>query len=337
MISLEHKKEHEIDFIRTIAILFVILSHYLWFPEDSIVNFALLLGVVGNVMFFFVSGYVINLSNKINSVKDISSFFKKRIIRIFPLYWLSLILYLYLYPTNNLFLITAHFLGLQLVFSGLEKRMIWFIGAITVYYALYPLIIMKTQRNRDIILRSGIIFLILFLLRIKIGLFNANIFAYLPIFLTGVLTSNNKDLFNKLLSKIKNISAMIIIACLYWVIKTKPPMLHDDLSNTGFINMLYVHIPKVVFGVSLFFMLYWIANKYIRSANIKNIIEKCAVASYSIYLFHGFAAGIVYNYLTTILSLPILFIVFYYIQIGYDKIIYYLFMDHQRKEKEVNI
>jgi hypothetical protein len=108
---------------------------------------------------------------------------------------------------------------------------------------------------------------------------------------------------------------------------TRPPMLHDNsqLIDTGLTNILSVHIPKVIFGISIMFLLYWIANNYIKKSNIKKIIKKCAIASYPVYLFHGFTVGFFNSYAALLVGIPILFFVFYYVQIEYNKIISYLF------------
>jgi hypothetical protein len=165
------------------------------------------------------------------------------------------------------------------------------------------------------------------MLRIQIGIFNANIFAYLPVFVLGILVSKNRLLFQKNLPKIRNISIIGSMTCFYWFIKTRPPMLHDNpqLNETGLIDMLSVHIPKVIFGIALIFSLYWIAHRYIQRPSVKNIITKCAIASYPVYLFHGFAISFFKSYTAILLGLPILFTIFYYVQIGYNTIISHLF------------
>ncbi|KKG75744.1 hypothetical protein DU43_13585 [Methanosarcina mazei] len=287
----------------------------------------MLLGVIGNVMFFFTSGYLIFLNNQIFSINDITLFIRKRLFRIFPLYWISLLYSLYLSQSYNFFFAAAHFFGLQLVFTSLEKRLLWFIGCITVYYLIYPLIVLKTQSNKTIIFRSLAIFLLFLILRMQIGIFNANIFAYLPVFVLGILVSKNKLVFQKNLLKIRNISLICSIICFYWFLKTRPPMLHDNsqFGEAGIIYMLSVHIPKVIFGIALIFSLYWIAHRYIQSSSIKNTITKCAIASYPVYLFHGFAVSFFQSYTAILLGLPILFTIFYYVQIEYNTIISYLF------------
>lgn len=305
------------------AIVFVVLSQFLWFADELIVNFNSLLNIVGNTMFFFTSGYLIFLNNQINSFNDITLFLRKRLLRIFPLYWISLSYYLYLYPSyNSLFYCAAHFLGLQLVFTNFEIVFLWFIGCITVYYLLYPLLVMKARSNKTIIMRFFTVFFVLLAIRMNFGFFNASIFAFFPIFVFGILISKNKRLLQDHIVKLKNASLVIIPTFFYWYIVTKPPELSDSLQlfGTGLVYVLSVHILKVIFGISIMFLFYWIANNYIKGPSIKKIITKCAIASYPVYLFHGFLAGFFNSYLALIVGIPILFIIFYYVQIEHNKI-----------------
>ena len=304
------------------AIVFVVLSKFLWFAGESIVSFTGLLNIVGNIMFFFTSGYLIFLNNQINSFDDITLFLRKRLLRIFPLYWVSLSYCLHLNPSHSLFYAAAHFLGLQLVFTNFDVIILWFIGCITVFYLLYPLLVMKAQSNKTIIIRSLVVFFVLLAIRMNLEFFNASIFAFFPIFVFGILISKNKQLIHDNIIKVKNASLLVIPVCFYWYVVTKPPALSDSsqLIGTGLAGALSVHIPKVTFGISIMFLLYWIANNYIKGPNIKKIIKKCAMASYPVYLFHGLFVGFINSYLALIVGIPILFIIFYNVQTEYDKI-----------------
>jgi peptidoglycan/LPS O-acetylase OafA/YrhL len=289
-------------------------------------------------MFFFTSGYLLVLNNHINSFNDIILFLRKRLLRIFPLYWLSLSGFLYIDPPNSLFYAIVHFFGLQLVFTNLggAEIILWFIGCITVYYLIYPILIMKTPSNKTIILRSLAVFFVLLALRINLDFFNASIFAYFPIFVFGILISKNKLLLQRNLSKVRNVSLIFIPICFYWYFVTKPSNLSDSsqLIGRGLISTLSVHIPKVILGISIMFLFYWIANNYLKEPNIKNIISKCAIASYPVYLFHEFIVRYFNSYLALIVVIPILFIICYYIQTVYNKITSSLFSKRAIHSKE---
>lgn len=186
---------------------------------------------------------------------------------------------------------------------------------------------LKARSNKTIIARSLLVFFVLLAIRVKFEFFNASIFAFFPIFVFGILISKNKQLLKDNIDKVTKASLVVASICFYRYVVTKPDVLSDNsqLIGTGLISALSVHIPKFIFGISLMFLLYWIANNYIKEPNIKKIITKCAIASYPVYLFHGFLVGYFNSYLTLIVGIPILFIIFYYVQIGYNKITLSLF------------
>ena len=87
-----------IDGLRAIAVFGVLISHYL--PDDNFLK-KLPWGLLGVYLFFIISGYLIttiliSLRTKYNGQvkKGLKEFYAKRFIRIFPPYYLLLLLYL---------------------------------------------------------------------------------------------------------------------------------------------------------------------------------------------------------------------------------------------------
>ncbi|WP_369799553.1 acyltransferase family protein [Methanosarcina sp. Kolksee] len=53
---------------------------------------------IGLSLFIFINGYLIHYNNsKISSIKDVLLFYKKRILRIFPLYWAALAVFTFVF------------------------------------------------------------------------------------------------------------------------------------------------------------------------------------------------------------------------------------------------
>ena len=103
-----NQKLPEIDMLRIISILIVVFLIHI--PLSYAYNFYLDLDqfgvfLVNNVgiyvsmgSFVFVSGFglYLNPNNRnINSTKKLTTFLKKRFIRIFPLYWIAIVLFLF--------------------------------------------------------------------------------------------------------------------------------------------------------------------------------------------------------------------------------------------------
>lgn len=99
---------NSLDSIRTIAVLLVIMSHWLHFSYIQVFD----LGAVGVNVFFVLSGFLITrilLENKkeaekkrINKLSIIKNFIIRRSLRIFPIYYLTIfILFLLSYKTGT--------------------------------------------------------------------------------------------------------------------------------------------------------------------------------------------------------------------------------------------
>jgi peptidoglycan/LPS O-acetylase OafA/YrhL len=87
---------YEFDYLRTIAIIAVLISHgYGVFGGSSIYGsiqpFMVFLGSIGVILFFFISGFLISKITPENP-RALIIYFKDRILRIGPLYWIALIL-----------------------------------------------------------------------------------------------------------------------------------------------------------------------------------------------------------------------------------------------------
>lgn len=106
------KIEHfiQLDSLRGIAILLVLFGHFFTVNETSLYADNRFLGIVlmkfslfglrGVELFFILSGYLITriLLNSKNSTNYFSSFFMRRVLRIFPLYYFVLFLSFVIYP-----------------------------------------------------------------------------------------------------------------------------------------------------------------------------------------------------------------------------------------------
>jgi peptidoglycan/LPS O-acetylase OafA/YrhL len=133
-----------------------------------------------------------------NSLAD---FYKKRILRIFPLYWLAIALvcvegYHFASPINAFVVI----FGLQgFLAQTLEGGMFWwFIGVIIVLYAIFPLITTLGSVSFPPPMESNVLklaimlivpFLILYVANARFFLINGSVLAFYGIFVLGVAVS----------------------------------------------------------------------------------------------------------------------------------------------------
>jgi len=140
------------DLLRIIAIFFVVIWHISTTYQIPPFNFIQIyfgmfdvdIGAVGVSIFIFISGAMLQYTSKeITSKDELFTFYKKRLLRIYPILWVSLILIIivqkwvltYFSPFEILF----SFTGLSLLFNvkGIES---WFIPVIIILYICFPVI-----------------------------------------------------------------------------------------------------------------------------------------------------------------------------------------------------
>lgn len=367
MVTLTKERIIAFDFIRFIAILLVVFSHFLKVPFDTAY-----LGILGNALFFFISGYLIHLNNPvINSKADILKFYKKRVLRIFPLYVLALLLFIIISTATgtsvqlfgnisdySVYDVVCNFLGLQGIFypTFIMQNALWFIGMILIYYLLYPIIMfISKQKILKYILFSIVAIGILVVLRVTIGLVEGGVFEYYFIFVAGVLASWLNIFKSKYSLALKIISFILFIPLTVYVFSgvlqgglgeiEKLALTVDTVLTVG-----YVIFIRIVYGLTGAFVVYTIYNWFKFPKFLSKIIVSGAFAAYAVYLFHGqiftlvhmfiiplneaFTNPLLYDLLFICVIVPIIFVLGYYLQKGENfcvkRIKENLSMKHQR-------
>jgi len=189
-----------LDFVKGFSIIWICLYHLLdfrnnwklginfnqgtlfhYFSENSGIIEALIktflsLGIIGVNIFVIASGLGLALSK--NS-KDINVFFKRRVLKIFPPYWIILTTILVSYlikgtKINYLDFLT-HYIGINTFFPEFLFSLstpLWFVGIILQLYLLFP-IIQKTSKKLNPIIFLGLTLL----LKIYLSPFLTNLFG----------------------------------------------------------------------------------------------------------------------------------------------------------------
>lgn len=337
------------DFLRFLAIILVFCNHYLLFGVSSNVrNFGILLGLLGNGIFFFISGYLLFLNNNsFSSVGDILKFYKKRIKRIYPLYWIAIFLILIsMQLQNNLNQISfgnliASLLGLQMIFYPvyISSLILWFIGIIVIYYLIYPFIfLLKPKNSFDIIINSILIIIPLVLTKLFLGLIGGGVFEYYSIFILGIIAAKSNFLKSKYYQKywISCLFGFIIVAFIslmnFQEIKNMDKYLNLSISSIFTIGEVFI----IRFAIIILFILfiYNFFNIYAPfSRKFHQVITVGAISSYCLYLFHLLPSPIIkelfnpefipilYNVFIIFILLPLMVIICYYIQKKTDQLI----------------
>lgn len=343
---------HEIDLLRTIAIVVIVLGHYDEFMNSKSLLLSLkpYFALFSMAVFFFISGYAIHMNNDhINTIKDVITFYRKRIARILPLYWLAVILFFIMYvPLQlaqffqgdyfdfSLKSVVVHLFGLQSFYGHFFPAM-WFIGIILVYYIVYPFILKFGKDNTlAIVFASFITILALFVLTHPLGIIKDNdLYFYFIIFMAGSLAHKTDLMYSSSHKKYIRFVPIVTLLLLFvyiWIYNGVNVTL-QDFSVRNFIFYCMYFILKTILSVLIAISLYGLAMKSVTILNKSaiGVITKISYGSYATYLFHEqlfvvlflalswiSLAGIDRDIVIALLGIPSALVMGYFVQKAYD-------------------
>ena len=195
----QHRKRTAIDFLRVIATLIIVGYYHVFNYTDAFQNFnnfiswGLTLIPVG--LFALISGYLVGIRKKFTSLKEILSFYSKRVVRIYPLYLLALILFLVLDIDD--FTTVAKAAILLSMFLPPAPSTLWFITIIILFYLISPLLVNLSDNVANYLITCALIFLLL-LGYLYIHELDIRIMLYFPAFALGILFAKFETWFLKL-------------------------------------------------------------------------------------------------------------------------------------------
>jgi len=223
----DNKLPH-LDILRIVSILIVVVlihipndyAYSFYMGLDPYIGFLLhTLGIdIAMGSFVFISGFglYLNKNNRnINTLSKASKFLKKRFLRIFPLYWIALILFIFFLEYTELdpLYLIAHFFGIQMIVAPLYSPPIltmWFIGIIVIYYLIFLLLSSLGSIKRIIPASLVILFFFVFL-NVFFGLIEYRFFSYYLLFILGIIAAQLYDSrqYNQLKEKINKLNKFI--------------------------------------------------------------------------------------------------------------------------------
>ncbi len=302
----------ELDILKAMAILAIVVAHVLeMVPAFASVGWLLTLsvwtGVTGLSIFFFTSGYSLMLKKPtFDRPGDVLMFLRKRFVRIYPLYWVALIVATIIissgHSVKNLFTL-ADFTALQqlLTISGLQALfypklvpylgLLWFVSVIVIFYIFFPVLIYLAERvrlgfTRSLFLVALVIFALLVAISLITGAVGLNqVYIYYWIFIAGILLGRGTNM-----SAIRGATVLKVClasgVALSLMYASGGGMLGSvgELLPPSLIPIIGLALIGVIgVSVSIFFV-----NMFKRYATglIARVVEKVSPSTYSIYLFH---------------------------------------------------
>lgn len=309
-----------LDGLRGIAILLILFHHLLIFDPKIYEFFSRIIsnGWIGVDLFFLLSGFLItgNLLDTKKNKKYFIVFFTKRILRIFPLYYLFLFIIFLLFPLlysndkssidlfkSSLFWYYTHLTNIGMVFDiGLwlpfATSHLWSLSVEEQFYIIWPFVVLFIDRKYFIIFCISICVIspIFRWLLLELDIFSDNHYSNINIvnFSIYILTPCRLDGF-------------VFGAIISYIIRYKDPKFFiDQLKRLFFFSLLLLIIifiyTKGNFGwdqfivqtfgysaLSLFFGLILYSSicefKFLNFLN-SDILVFFGRYSYSMYLFH---------------------------------------------------
>lgn len=212
-------RQVEVDILKAVAIIAILIGHlrqYLAIEATTLTTLlASTFGYFGLSLFIFVSGYSLMIRKpRFDHPSDLRKFLVKRVSRIYPLYWIVLVLLLAFNALPN-----SDLLGTIIIFSGfqilvypvlVQFPVYWFVSAIIVFYLMFPVILYAAQKMQSrfevsVLLVSSILFAGLVSINLLFGTIDISIFLYFWLFVSGILIGNKVKL-----SDIKRPQAMVV-------------------------------------------------------------------------------------------------------------------------------
>lgn len=309
-------RNHAIDWLRAWSVLYIVgywhlFNYVLNFPQYANIYTTYLTYIVLGI-FTLTSGYLLATRSLHLNFYEVKTFYYRRLIRIYPLYFLALIAFLFTGLANSKTVLKGMLLTSML--QPPAPPTLWFITMIMLFYVIAPVLISYTEQLIAYLIWCGIIIISLISIHVFIQPIDLRILMYFPAFAAGIIIARNQ-LLHYMLNKYRWLLALLLMPA-FW------------LFTTGKDNTLYgiaALIPSIVVG-SLAFLVYaeqYLGNRY------NAIIAVISYASFCMYLFHR----IVYKYLVMlyfpqelllqiayllIFGVGISFIISYMIQKYYD-------------------
>lgn len=306
----------ELDVLRAVAIAAIVVCHLRnvtpQLAQSSIVPvFEVMVGDAALGLFFFLSGHALMLkSRETREDAGIVAFVKRRAVRIYPLYWLALVLTLLaqsllfrdLSSFNQVTIENASQLlicaaGLQAMFKNVfvdqNIGIFWFVGTILLYYLMFPIILRLAARlrmpfTRSVLLVSLALYLALAFIALMTRTFDDRIFSFYWFFIAGMVMGRGMNMLDvrpyRLVGLCSlSLSGLAALWASWWMVLV-------NLGWSGFpalfdIVRFSTTVLLGVVGVTLSLLLVKLIVR--RSGGPRDVrVQRIGRCSYSIYLFH---------------------------------------------------
>jgi peptidoglycan/LPS O-acetylase OafA/YrhL len=289
----------QLDSIRAIAVILVIISH--WIPTTNLIN-RIPNGAIGVDIFFVLSGFLIskilfdnrNKAEELNIPKStlIKNFYVRRTLRIFPIYYLTIFALLFFSKSTGtniqsafVYLVTYtsnfYFFNIQ-GWDGMVSHL-WSLAVEEQFYLIWPWIILFSSKKHFLHIISIFIFIGVLSQYLMGGVKMSSVLTFtcfdafgLGAILSWVITYS-KDKLKKFYLIISMVSAISFFFFIIGLIQNK---------------WTFIPLRTIVSLITLWLITYIIINRDTNSLKFKFILNNRVLIflgkiSYGLYLYHN--------------------------------------------------
>lgn len=293
---------------RAVAALFIVGFHHLYDYCPSLTNvfpkrYDQRIAFCALAYFFFASGRLLATHGEIETKKDLTRFWTRRLLRIYPLY--SIALLLLPFPVKPM-LKWLSLVGLNNFLPGISGRNIptlWFVSQILLFYALFPVFACGRSFARRPLFRLGacLFFEVLFYGGWRCFGWDQRLWWYFPTFFFGTFSAS--------VTKPSIQQVAVILPCFF--------MLTMFVGPGELLFPLLLACCAVVWGL---------CSCVVATVHFLHpIFRAITYASFAAYLFHRPLYRVVFSYIhgeiIAIFAVPVVFAVAYIVQRSYDSCI----------------
>jgi peptidoglycan/LPS O-acetylase OafA/YrhL len=311
------------DLVRLLAVIYVIslwhIPNYLAQARTGALNTMVTYLMLGCLV--FVSGYMLAKKYpELRGWEDNGRFLARRLLRVYPLYVVAVLGYVIYDRSLTAVNVAAHLLCLNLVLTpatGEPLRTIWFVSMIILYYSAY--VGFARMKETVVVIVAMLATLILLVVNTWTGYTDVRLALFLPLFAAGIVRARRQVL-PRLRAAPVLISATVFVSCgIAQLINVRLPALPEAL-------LVILWMLSGVLPV-------WAAASWlIRELGWGKWAGRLCYASFCAYLFHRHiyrilllifqpsSGGGTVLYLALV-GVPLAFLVGFFIQSGYDRLV----------------
>lgn len=268
------QRNSTVDFLRAFCILYIVAYWHLFNYTNAFPGYANLitenLKVIVLGIFVFISGFLL-ASKKISlTSQGLWTFYQRRLIRVYPLYLLSLMAFAVEDPSKIAVFAKAAFL--ISMFYPPAPNTLWFITMIMFFYLIVPFLIRFADRAIEFSLFVITLLIAFSCFNEFINPLDNRIILYFPAFSLGIFFRQQKTFQEACYKNKLALIGCFIASCFISLIETDAPILEA-----------LVMIPLMLTGTLTVFVY---TDQLLKKKSLPALVYLVSYASFCMYLFH---------------------------------------------------